>query len=140
VSTLVHSSMQQYAVISVRTAPCCERLVIAYPDEKALRDFLAGPSIVALGYSTREEAEASMYDSGNTGKPLPGRSMAPLVANGAHSLKGFVSSHLLAKDRFSLGKREGNILGLLQQTFAAAVVVLYSKNLLCAAIRAFISC
>ena len=35
VSSLVHSSMRQYAVISVRSEKGCERLVIEYPDEKA---------------------------------------------------------------------------------------------------------
>jgi hypothetical protein len=60
VSSLVHSSMWQYAVISVRSEQGCERLVIAYPDEKSLRDLLAAPSILGLGYHSREEAQSNI--------------------------------------------------------------------------------
>jgi hypothetical protein len=136
VNSLVHASMRQYAVISVRTVPHCERVVIAYPDEKTLRDLLAGPSIVALGYSSREEAEASMYRHGTIAQPSRRKSMAPLVANSTQALREVVSSHLLA---FSLGKTPSTICGLVQQAFAAVVVVFYSRNLLSAAIRALIS-
>jgi len=139
VSSLVHFPMRQFAVISVRAVPHYERLVIAYPDEKTLRDLLAGPSIVALGYSSREEAEASKYCYGTPAQTLRRKSMATLVANSTQALKEFVSSHLLAEDAFSLGKMHSTICGFLQDTFAAAVVVFYSKNLLSAAIRALIS-
>jgi hypothetical protein len=84
VSSLVHTSMQQYAVISVRTLPHCERLVIAYPDEKTLRELLAGPSIVALGYSSREEAEANIYHCRTTAQP---GSTVAAEADGTVSLK-----------------------------------------------------
>jgi hypothetical protein len=60
VSSLVHSSMRQYAVISVRSEQGCERLVIEYPDEKSLRDLVAAPGILGLGYRSREEAQANI--------------------------------------------------------------------------------
>jgi hypothetical protein len=41
----------RYAVISVRSEPDRERLVIAYPDETTLRDLIVAPSIAALGYT-----------------------------------------------------------------------------------------
>lgn len=53
---LVDSSTWRYAVISVRSEPDRERLVIAYPDEETLRDLIAAPSIVALGYTSRADA------------------------------------------------------------------------------------
>jgi len=106
VSSLVHVSTQQYAVILVRTVSHFERLVIAYPDEKTLRDLLAGPSIVALGYSSREEAEASICRRGNAARPLRRKSMATLVANGIQTVKEFVSSHSPEKNRLSLGKTQ----------------------------------
>jgi hypothetical protein len=139
VSSLVDISMRQYAVISVRTVPPCERLVISYPDEKTLRDLLARPSIVALGYNSREEAEASICRCGTTAQPLRRRSMATLLAKSTQALKEFVSSRLLTKGAFSLARTQSNIDRLVQQTFVAAVVVFYSKNLLSAAIRAFVS-
>lgn len=56
---MVDSSGMQYAVIAgLRTETGPERLVIAYPNEKSLRDLIAAPSIVAVGFSSREEALA----------------------------------------------------------------------------------
>lgn len=50
----------QYAVIEgLHTEAGPERFVISYPNEQTLRDVIAAPSIVALGFSSREEALAS---------------------------------------------------------------------------------
>lgn len=138
-SSFVHTSIRQFAVISVRTLPHCERLVIDYPDERTLRDLLAQPSIVALGYSSREEAEASLCRCRTTAQPLWRKSMATAVADRTQALKEFVCNHPTAKNRFSLWRTQTAICGLLQQTFAAVVVLIYSKNVLSAALRAFIS-
>ena len=57
---LVDISLVRYAVIEalkVDTDP--ERFVIAYRTEQALHDVIAAPCIIARGFSSREEAEAS---------------------------------------------------------------------------------
>jgi hypothetical protein len=139
VSSLIHASKWQYAVISVRTAPSCERLVIAYSDEKSLRELLAVPSIVALGYSSRGEAEASMYHQVTTDRILLRKSMATLVVRGAHALEEFFRGCFVASGKFNLGKTESAIRGLLKHTLVAAAVVFYSQNTLSTTIRALIS-
>jgi hypothetical protein len=59
VKELVDFSVVQYAVIEgLHTETGHERIVIAYPNEQSLRDLIAAPSIVALGFSSREEAVA----------------------------------------------------------------------------------
>ena len=61
---LVHCSTVRYAIIqasSKKDDP--ERLVIAYPDEKCLRDLIAAPSIVGFGFTSREEAMAKLPGS-----------------------------------------------------------------------------
>jgi hypothetical protein len=59
VNEMVDSSGMQYAVIAgPRTETGPERLVIAYSNEKSLRDLIAAPSIIAVGFSSREEAVA----------------------------------------------------------------------------------
>jgi hypothetical protein len=58
---LVHCSGMCYAVIqasSKKDRP--ERLVIAYQDEDCLRDLIAAPSIIGLGFRSREEAIANL--------------------------------------------------------------------------------
>src|SRR6202007_2033277 len=59
VNELVDSSGVQYAVIAgIRTETGPERLVIAYPNEKSLRDLLSASSILAVGFSSPEDAVA----------------------------------------------------------------------------------
>ena len=59
VSEMVDSSSVRYAVIAgLRTETGLERLVIAYPNEKSLRDLIAARSILAVGFSSSEEAAA----------------------------------------------------------------------------------
>jgi hypothetical protein len=59
VKEMVDYSGVRYAVIaglSTETGP--EHLVIAYPNEESLRDLIAARSIIAVGFSSREEAAA----------------------------------------------------------------------------------
>ena len=55
VNQMLDSSGMRYAVIAgLRTETGPERLVIAYANEKSLRDFIAAPSIIAVDFSSRE--------------------------------------------------------------------------------------
>ncbi len=57
---LIDFSGLRYAVIeALRTEADPERLVIAYPTEQALQNVIAARCIIALGFSSREEAEVS---------------------------------------------------------------------------------
>jgi hypothetical protein len=67
VKEVVDSSGVQYAVIAgLRTETGPECLVISYANEESLRDLIAAPSIVALGFSSREEAAGSHRASAPT--------------------------------------------------------------------------
>jgi hypothetical protein len=60
VVTQVVNSKVYYAVIAgLRTETGAEYLVIAYPNEASLLTLIATPSIIARGFSSREEAVAS---------------------------------------------------------------------------------
>jgi hypothetical protein len=51
-----------YAIIEARqteVGPCSERFVLAYRNEQSLHDVIAGPRIIAVGFSSRDEAAAS---------------------------------------------------------------------------------
>jgi len=138
VSSLVHSSMWQYAVISVRTEPRCERLVIAYPDEKSLRDLVAASSIVGIGYRSREEAQANIDRCTTTAYPSRRKVTATLVTF-TRFLGRFVSNHESPRGELKLARTWSSIRNLLQHSFAVAIVVFYSKNVLSGAVRALIS-
>jgi len=53
---------EQYAVIEAGHGGCPERFVLAYREEKSLRDLIAAASIVALGFASREQAVANIED------------------------------------------------------------------------------
>jgi hypothetical protein len=64
-SILLDCSELRYAVIeALRTDADPERFVIAYGSQQALHDVIAAPRIVAFGFSSREEAEASINACG----------------------------------------------------------------------------
>ena len=130
---------QQYAVISVRREPRPERSVVAYWDEKALRDLLAEPSIISFGYHSREEAIASLDECAPTGRALPANLAATSVDMADRSLDQSGVTHPQFRCGFDLTKRREFVCGLLKNSLASAVGFFYSTNLLCLAIRAVIS-
>jgi hypothetical protein len=139
VSSLVHSSMREYAVISIGTEPGCEPLAAAYPGEKTLHDFPAAPIILPPGYRSRQELPASIDQCTTKARPLRRRLTPRFAAYSMLSLRKLVSGHLLSEGKFSLVDRQSVFCDLLQHAFVAAVVVFYSKNVLSAAVRALIS-
>jgi hypothetical protein len=131
-----HASIEHYAVISVRTQPYCERMVIAYSDERSLRDLIAAPSIVTLGYRSREEALANIDPCVQITAASRRESIAAIVDTSITPLKELRAG----PPRFVGGVRSAAVIqNLVQNCAAAAVLFFYSRNLLSSAVRAFIS-
>ena len=137
---LVDSSGVQYAVIAgLRTETGPERLVIAYPTEKSLRDLLAASSILAVGFSSREDAVAGSRD------PRPATiSYKPMAeASAAGSAGGRTERHLQGlnwaerrEGRSSPLRRLARFLFTSYSEVATTVIAIYfSRNALSAVIR-----
>jgi hypothetical protein len=126
VDNLVETSTWRYAVICVRSEPNRERLVLAYPDEETLRDLIAAPSIVTLGYSSRADALKNIDRS------------AVL-----HPTLTFLTEFLAVLRRvaggFGLSGASRVMRSLLHNGLAAALIFFYSRNVLSSTGRAFIS-
>jgi hypothetical protein len=135
VKQMVDSSGMQYAVIAgLRTGTGPERLVIAYPNEKSLRDLIAAPSIIAVGFSSREEAVAG----GRASAPTTTSQRVPAVIVGGeperyqHRLnwaerRGLTSSTLRRLSRF-IGTSCSDVA-------ATAIAVFFSRNAISSVIR-----
>ena len=132
------NSLFHYAVISVRSGPCGEWLVIAYPDEKSLRGVIAAPSILGLGYRSREEAQANI-DRRATTACHSGRKLSAALLNPTGPTIQFVANHHCAGLAADFVRTCCILRDLLQRSLALAIIALYSKNLLSAAVRALIS-
>jgi hypothetical protein len=131
-------STRRYAVISVRSEPHRERLVIAYPDERTLRALIAAPSIVALGYTSRADALKNI-DCCVPSKPsLKGLLKMALSPN----ITSLTKCRLVLR-RFagSLGfsRPSGIMRSLLHDGVAVALIFFYSRNILSSTVRALIS-
>jgi hypothetical protein len=130
VKQMVDSWGMQYAVIAgLRTETGPERLVIAYPNEKSLRDLIAAASIIAVGFSSREEAVASARASMPTA--IYRQQMPEAIAGG--ETEGY-------RQRRNWAERLGEILGRLLVTsyshFATTVIaIFFSRNAVSAVIR-----
>ena len=132
---LVYTSTLRYAVISVRSEPDRERLVVAYPDEDTLRDLIAAPSIVALGYTSRAEALKNIDRCVTTKDSLK----RLLKTASLHSHMTFLALLRRLAGGFGLSGTSKVMRNLLHNGLAAALIFFYSRNVLSSTVRAFIS-
>ena len=122
-------STVRYAIIqasSEKNPP--ERLVIPYSDENCLRDLIAKPSIVELGFKCREEAIANLdtvLPDATVAKPKPRATAMFCAAQQNCELTG------------NLGLRKNRRIAyrILRYAFSTIVVLFYSKNLVSSMIR-----
>ena len=138
---LVDTSTWRYAVICLRPEPGRERLVVAYPDEETLRDLIAAPSIVALGYRSRADAlKDKDIDRDVTTTASLKRRLKTAVR---HPNMTFLIECCVALQRLAgglgLSGTSTVMRNLLYNGVAAALIFFYSRNVLSSTVRAFIS-
>jgi hypothetical protein len=126
---LVHCSSMCYAVIqasSKKDRP--ERLVIAYQDEDCLRDLIAAPSIIGLGFASREEAIPNLEGRMSDAAPSKQKPRITAMFHATHENGDLPSGYGLLKHRRIPQS-------ILQSTLAAVIALIYSKNIVSAMIR-----
>jgi len=132
---LVNSPIAQYAVIEARrTEGPSERFVIAYPDEESLRELVAGPSIIACGFASREEAQVNVdadFWLGAAWKQTP-RDRSEKYQRGVLSAKRRLGAG------FNLTQTRRIVRGFLQAAVAGAILIFYSRNAVSTVIRSFV--
>src|ERR1700735_596355 len=132
---LVNSPIAQYAVIEARRTECpSERFVIAYPDEESLRELIAGPSIIACGFASREEAQVNVdadFWRAAAWKQTP-RDRAEKYQRGVFSAK------LRSEAGFNLAETGRIVFDFLHAAVAGAILVFYFRNDVSTVIRSFV--
>jgi hypothetical protein len=126
---LVHSSSLHYAVInaSSKTDPP-ERLVVPYRDENCLRDLIEAPSIVGLGFASRDEAIANLKSFASDAAPSKQKPRITTMFHATHENGDLPSGHGLLKHRRIPQS-------ILQSALAAVIALIYAKNIVSAMIR-----
>jgi hypothetical protein len=132
---LVNSPIAQYAVIEARrTEGPSERFVLAYPDEESLRELIAGPSIIACGFASREEAQVNVdadFWTAAAWKQTP-RDRAEKYQRGVLSAKRRLGAG------FNLTQTGRIVRGFLRAAVAGAILIFYSRNAVSTVIRSFV--
>jgi hypothetical protein len=139
VDELVDTSAWRYAVISVRSEPDRERLVIAYPDEETLRDLIAAPSIVALGYTSRADALKNMDRCVTAKAPWKRLLKTAVLRPNITRLTECPAALRRLAGGFGLSGTSNIMRNLLHNGLAGALVFFYSRNVLSSTVRAFVS-
>jgi hypothetical protein len=136
---LVDSPNAQYAVIeSRRTEGPSERFVIAYPDEESLRDLIVGPSIIACGFASREEAQTHIEADFWTAATFKQTPRGPTVDGNEKYRRGVLSAKGRLGAGFNLTQTGRIVRGFLQTAVAGAILIFYSRNAVSTAIRSFV--
>lgn len=118
----------QYAVIHVSSSgDSSDRIVLAYSDEKSLYDLIARPSIIGLGFASREQALFSL--AGEFHKSTVSSHLPTTASTREHPGFGLIDSLGLSKTR-RIGLRS------LQYAFAMGILLFYSSNIVSTTIRA----
>ena len=137
-SAMLQSSDVRYAVIRISSAESSPELVVlAHPNEKNLRSLITDTSIVALGFSSQDEAACA------AGAAVPKGTttcQADTVAAGSQAEERLV--HRLRKQlahrmKFSAIRRFST--AFVQLGIAGALFIFYSKNIVSATVRAVLA-
>jgi hypothetical protein len=123
----------QYAVIQISsiTDPP-ERLILAYRDERTLRTLIAGPSIIRLGFGSREEAVNSEH-------PALEEAVGSAPANELESSRAEQHQPYCREDRAAVSSSWKLASSIVQFAFAATICILYSNNIVSATIRSVLA-
>jgi hypothetical protein len=137
---LVDSSIAQYAVIEARrTEGPSECFVIAYPDEESLRELIAGPSIIACGFASREEAQANIDADFWTAAAWERTCRGLTVVGTEEYPRGAFSVMRHIGAAFDLTQTGRIVYGFLRAAIAAAILIFYSKNAVSTVIRSLVA-
>ncbi len=136
---LVDAPTRQYAVIPTRSQPRPEPIVLTYSDEKTLRAVIAATSIIALGYVSRDQAVPDIDCWVPMCVASQRRSTTESVSTNRKFLKKAHGAKRRPADRYCLAWTQSFLGHVLHHSVAAAIVFFYSKNILSATVRAFIS-
>ncbi len=129
---LVDSSGVRYAVIKgLYTEAGPERFVIAYPNEQALRDLIAASSIIAIGFTSREEAAVSTSAYVVAAAALKQLSRATVFEAHRHIIQQVGHRRLIRRCR-RLGRF---LLTFYSEAVTLVTLIFLSRNAVCTAIR-----
>jgi hypothetical protein len=136
VKNVVDSWGMQYAVVAgLRTETGPEPLVIAYANEKSLRELIAEASIIAVGFPSREEAAAGSRASVPTAVASEERMPVSIARRTERYQQGFHWSERRAEIASALCRAATFLVASYRDVASTAAVIFFSTNAISAVIR-----
>ncbi len=133
---MVDSTGVRYAVIAgLRTEAGLERLVIAYPSEESLRDLLAAPSIIAVGFSSREQAVAGGRSRVPNAAVSYQRTPKAIAGGPERYWRGFNWAERRGQTSSTLRRLARFLVTSYSDVAAAAIAIFFSRNAVSAVVR-----
>jgi hypothetical protein len=135
----IDSSSKRFAVIESRwTDRRPDRFILEYRDEESLRELIATPSIIAVGFTSRVDAIKRIEACFSAATPWHDIQKAIPGDRTACDQRGFHSAAPRLTSGLSFAGTRGTVRRVLQHAVAVAILVFYSRNAGGALIRAFV--
>ncbi|MGA2391696.1 MAG: hypothetical protein ABSF97_22285 [Candidatus Sulfotelmatobacter sp.] len=135
----IDSSSKRFAVIESRwTDRRPDRFILEYRDEESLRELIATPSIIAVGFTSRVDAIKRIEACFSAATPWHDIQKAIPGDRTACDQRGFHSAAPRLTSGLSFAGTRGTVRRVLQHAVAVAILIFYSRNAVGALIRAFV--
>jgi hypothetical protein len=135
----IDSSSKRFAVIKSRwTDRRPDRFILEYRDEESLRELIATPSIIAVGFTSRVDAIKRIEACFSVATPWHDIQKAIPGDRIVCDQRGFHSAAPRLTSGLSFAGTRGTVRRVLQHAVAVAILVFYSRNAVGALIRAFV--
>jgi hypothetical protein len=132
------SQSGRYAVIEIRRNEVFpKRFVISYRDEESLRELIAAPRIIGIGFGFREAAVEVVPSIASTDDDSKNIREKP-VFRGEEDRRGPQSTRQHPRHRLRLTETRRIACATLQNAVLAGVLMFHSRSVLGAVIRAFV--
>jgi hypothetical protein len=138
VNEMVDTSSERFAVIESHwTDRRPDRFVLAYHNEGSLRELIATPCIIAVGFAFREDAIKRIETCVSVATPRKQvRKAIPVNETGGDQY-GLHAPAQQSASWVPFAATRGTVQRVLQHAVAAVVLIFYSRNSVSAFIRAF---
>jgi len=130
----------RYAVIETfRTEGGSERFVLAYHNERSLRDLIAAPCIAAFGFSSREEAAGRTKPSVSMATTLKQVPTTTVVERTEEHQRGPHRGEQRSETCSASPTIRRFLAAFYSDAVAAGIFVFFSRNIFSTAIRTFLA-
>jgi hypothetical protein len=139
VNALVVADVRYAVVEALRTEGGSERFVLAYRNERSLRDLIAAPCIAAFGFSSREDATAKTKHSVSMATIQKQTRSTKVVKRIEECEHGRHRAEQRSETCSASSKIRQFLTAFYSDAVVAGILIMFSRNMFSTAIRTFLA-